>query len=45
MFLKTDWINIGNIKMQCTIGMLISRELEAEVIFLVTLHAIIFTLV
>ena len=31
--------------MLCMIGMLISREPEAEVIFLVKLHAIIFTLV
>ena len=39
MFLKIDWIIIGLIKM------LISREPEVEVILLVKLHAIIFTLV
>ena len=42
MFLKIDWINIGFIKMLCTIGMLISREPEVEVILLVKLHAIHF---
>ena len=42
MFLKIDWINIGFIKMPCTIGMLISREPEVEVILLVKLHVIYF---
>ena len=45
MSLKIDWINIGLIKMLCTIGMLISREPEVEVILLVKLQAIIVTLV
>jgi len=34
MFLKIDWINFGFIKMLCTIGMLISREPDVEVILL-----------
>jgi len=45
LFLKIDWISIGFIKMLCTIGMLIYREPEVEVILLVKLHAIHFILV
>jgi len=39
---KNRLIIIGVIKMLCTIGMLISREPEVEVILLVKLHVIIF---
>jgi len=45
MYLKTDLINIGYIKMLYMIGMLISWEPEAEVIFLVELHDVISTVV